>query len=194
MKNEWIWIAAATGLVVFAIIMRLVPHAANVAPIGALAFWSGRYVTGKWAYFFPIVALLISDALIGFYSWPILFVVYGGWMIMTALGQAGHARKNPAVLAGSVLTGSVIFFVTTNAAVWGFSSLYTKTFAGFINCFVQALPFFRNSLLGDLYYATIFVSVTEFVRAGYFRRSMIELRNLVRPEASAHVLKTESLR
>jgi hypothetical protein len=33
--------------------------------------------------------------------------------------------------------------------------MYAHTFAGLQTCFVAALPFFQNSLLGDMFYSTV---------------------------------------
>ena len=52
-------------------------------------------------------------------------------------------------------SGSVVFFVSTNLAVWFFGTLYAKTAGGLAACFVAALPFFRNKMLGDLAFATV---------------------------------------
>ena len=47
--------------------------------------------------------------------------------------------------------GSVWFFLLTNGAVWLFGNWYPKTIAGLDSCFVAGLPFWRNSLIADLY-------------------------------------------
>ncbi len=44
-------------------------------------------------------------------------------------------------------------FGVTNLAVWAAGSLYPRTLAGLIMCYSAAIPFFRNSLIGDVAYA-----------------------------------------
>jgi hypothetical protein len=46
------------------------PHAANFAPIGAIALFGGVYLNKRLALVVPMVAMLISDYFIGFDSWP----------------------------------------------------------------------------------------------------------------------------
>jgi hypothetical protein len=53
------------------------------------------------------------------------------------------------------LASSVLFFVLTNFGVWAFDALYPKTLEGLMACYVAAIPFFRNTLLGDLSYTVV---------------------------------------
>jgi len=54
------------------------------------------------------------------------------------------------------LVGSTIFFLLTNAAVWGFGGYYPRTGAGLMSAYVAGLPFFRNTVIGDLGFAAVF--------------------------------------
>jgi hypothetical protein len=51
------------------------------------------------------------------------------------------------------LASSLMFFGVTNLAVWAAGSLYPRTLVGLILCYAAAIPFFRNSLIGDMAYA-----------------------------------------
>ena len=53
------------------------------------------------------------------------------------------------------LAGSLLFFVVTNFAVWATGRLYPLTGSGLAVCYAAAIPFFRNSLLGDIAFTTI---------------------------------------
>ncbi len=48
-----------------------------------------------------------------------------------------------------------MFYLVTNFAVWTFDSLYPKTWDGLIACYTAAIPFFRNSLIGDIFFAAV---------------------------------------
>jgi hypothetical protein len=48
------------------------------------------------------------------------------------------------------IAGSVVFFLISNFGVWVAGRLYPVTMSGLAACYVAALPFFRNSVLGDL--------------------------------------------
>jgi hypothetical protein len=58
-------------------------------------------------------------------------------------------------VAAATLCGSVSFFLITNFGVWAAGAMYPRTGAGLAACFVAALPFFRETLLGDLAYSAI---------------------------------------
>ena len=46
---------------------------------------------------------------------------------------------------------ATLFYVVTNFAVWATKSLYAPTFEGLMDCYVQALPFYRTMLAGDVF-------------------------------------------
>jgi hypothetical protein len=49
----------------------------------------------------------------------------------------------------------VLFFVVTNFAVCARGSLYAKNIGGLVTSYVAALPFFQNTVLGDLFYTAV---------------------------------------
>lgn len=149
-------------LVFLAVISRLVDHPVNVAPIMGLALFAGTTSllqpnkSGKLVtYTLPVVALLISDAIIGFYTWQVMIAVYLSYGL--ALGIGFWLRDHyslGSVIAASVVS-SILFFLITNAAVWAFTPLYQQNLTGLMESYIAAIPFFRNSLLGDLLYTGV---------------------------------------
>jgi hypothetical protein len=59
-----------------------------------------------------------------------------------------------AVPAASV-TGSLIFFVLTNFAVWAFGTIYSFDWQGLVQCYVAALPFLDKTVIGDLFWNAV---------------------------------------
>ena len=55
-------------------------------------------------------------------------------------------------LLGCSIVASVLFFIVTNAICLGW---YEPTLAGVTRCYVQALPFFRFTLAGDVVFALV---------------------------------------
>ena len=152
-------------LVLLGFAARMLPHPANFAPIGAIAIFGGLYLPRRLAIVLPLVAMLASDFLIGFYSFPIMLSVYGSFALAAAIGLAVRDRKSfPTVISGT-LAGSIVFFLITNAAVWAFGTMYTHDFTGLIQSYTMAIPFFRNSVLGDLFYTGALVGNMEWVSA-----------------------------
>jgi len=130
---------------------RLVPHPPNAASITAVALFGGAYLSDKrLAFLVPISALFLSDLVLGLYSH--MEVVYGSFALVVCIGLLLRRRRTPLAIGGAALASSSLFFVVTNFGVWVFGSLYPKTMAGLLACYVAAIPFFQNTLLGDALY------------------------------------------
>lgn len=147
---------------------RLVPHAPNFTPIAALALFAGVYASkiSKWYLFIPLAAMLVSDLFVGFYEPKTMAVVYASFFAIGLFGLLAQKIQSDgrrmAMLGFATLTGSVLFFLTTNFAVWAFSGMYAPTLNGLLLSYTMALPFLKFSLLGNLFYTTFFFGAYEF--------------------------------
>jgi len=174
--------------IVAGVVLRIIPHAPNFSPITAIALFGAVYLPKKLAFVLPIAALIISDTFIGFYDFKLMAVVYGSFLLCVVLGF--WLKKNKKwynVLASSFLA-AFIFFSLTNFAVWAFASWYPKTISGLISCFVMALPFFKNTLLGDIFYAGVFFGSFELVKVWIGKKFIIP--NIVADEMRRAYLKS----
>lgn len=147
----------------FAIMARLVEHAPNVAPVAALAILGGYMFRSRLAgLLFVLAAMVVSDLIIGFESVMIRVAVYSALFVPVFLGYALKGKRGSRFgfgLVGSSLLSSVIFYLVTNLAVWGFSGMYEHTMQGLVLCYTYALPFFRNTAIGDLLYTGAFAAI-----------------------------------
>lgn len=149
-------------LVIFVVLTRLLPHPMNFAPIGALGLFSGAYIADRRAWMIPVAALLISDFFIGFYTPIIMLSVYASFAISAVLGRCVLSEKRGVVrIGGSAVASATILFVVSNFTVWATRLYYPLTFEGLLLCFVRALPFYGNTLAGDLFYATVLFGTYE---------------------------------
>ena len=166
------------AIVIFVVTLsRLLPHPWNFTPVAAIALFAGAYLlNSRMAFILPLAALLISDILIeigfrmgfnaygGFY--PDIFVVYISFLIIIGIGR--YLRNNikaiPVLLG--VLSGSLIFYILTNFAVWVVSNgtMYPMTMTGLIECYVAAIPFFRGTLAGDVIYTGLLFGSFELIQ------------------------------
>ncbi len=158
-------------LIVIAVATRLLPHTANIAPVAALALfagataWQAKSTSGKlFASLAPAIALLVSDLVIGTYTWQVMTAVYASYALSFALGLWLRRHYSTRSVVIAALGGSVLFYLVTNAAVWAFTPMYTKNFAGLLESYTLALPFFRNSLIGDFLYTGIFFGAYELAK------------------------------
>ena len=155
-RSLWTELAVLTVLVGGCVLARLVDHAANVAPVAAAALFGGFWFGRRYlAVLCPLAAMAASDALIGGYNWATMTVVYAAMAFPVVWRTVLRHKMTPVRVGLCAASGSVVFFVSTNLAVWFFGTLYAKTAAGLLACFAAALPFFRNKMLGDLAFAAV---------------------------------------
>jgi len=162
-KGKIIEFSIAILLVLIGVSLRFLPHPPNFTPILAIALFGGFYFTRKIALILPIAAMVITDVFIGYYEIKLMAIVYGSFLLCVVLGFWLKKHKKWYTILGSSLLAAIIFFLLTNFAVWAFTPWYAKTFSGLIQCYFMALPFFKNTLLGNLFYVTIFFGVYETV-------------------------------
>lgn len=170
MKNYREQALLAGLLVVFAIATRVIfnmAHIYNFNAVMAAGLFAGAYLGSKRiGIVIPFIALAITDAVIGFYDWKLMAVVYGAFAVAVLLGR--FYAKDATLLRwiGSVLGGSLTFFVATNFAVWVFGdgTFYPHTLAGLGQCFTMAIPFYRNTMLGDLTWSAVLFGGYELIR------------------------------
>src|ERR1700722_15680267 len=142
------------AMIVAAAALRLAPHAPNFSPIAAMGLFGGAYLTDRAAGFVaPLAALFLSDVMLGFYAH--MEIVYGAVALAVCLGWLLRRDRSPVRVVGAALASSVIFFVVTNFGVWAFGTLYPRTFDGLVVCYTAALPFFQNTIAGDLVFAGV---------------------------------------
>jgi len=146
------------GLIAAGAILRVAPHPANLAPIGAMALFGGAVLPGAWAFGVPLAAVFLSDIVLGFY--PGWVWVYGSFALIVVIGKALRAGPTPLRIAGAALCSSVLFFVITNFGEW-LGPLYPHTTAGLRADFIAAIPFFRNTALSDLVYSLAFFGIYD---------------------------------
>lgn len=164
----------AVGLVLVAIATRVIFNhfeVFNFSMVMSAALFGGAYLTNRVMKFtVPVVAMLATDAIIGVYNPGIMLAVYGAFLFTVFLGDR-FATNSLRGYAGSVLGGSLTFFVVTNLAVFAFGdgTMYAHNLAGLMLCFEQAIPFYRNTLLSDLLFTTVFFGGYELFKLRYLQ-------------------------
>ena len=135
--------------------LRLIPHPPNFTPIGAMALFSGAYLgrRGLMAFAAPLGAMLLSDAVIGFHTG--LPFVYASIAAIVVIGWLALRRRTPIRIGAAAVAGSMLFFIVTNFGTWAVSGMYPLTLSGLAACYVAAVPFFQNTLAGDLFYSGV---------------------------------------
>ncbi len=163
------------SLVTLAIFSRWVPHLPGFTAVGAAVLLSGAVIRPRWlGILLPLVILVVSDAVLGFYSG--FWGVYSAW-ILIALGASVYMKEDtdsaegPRVRWGrrsvAAILASSVFFVISNFGVWSAGGMYTMNWQGLSACYLMALPFFKNQLFGDLVFTGILFAVWDGLRSSF---------------------------
>ena len=141
--------------ILIAVCFRLIPHPPNFTPVTSLALFSGIMFQRKWlSILVPIVAMLLSDLVLGFGM--ISLWVYVAFMLVTI---SGWVLKQMNVK--SILVSSMIFFIVSNLGVWVLG--YPHTIEGLLMCYTLAIPFFGYSIIGDLCWGLLIKQSYKFI-------------------------------
>jgi uncharacterized protein DUF6580 len=154
-------------IVLVAVLARFAPHPPNFSPVYGALLFAGACLKKRDSIWFPVALLAVSDVILT----TLIYRMHFGWT--DTLDWAAYAavaligwwlRKNISlrtVLAGS-LAGSTVFFIISNFAVWLGWRMYPPTGAGFVACYVAALPFFGNTLLSSVLFSAGLFGAYEF--------------------------------
>ncbi len=172
-------------------LLRLVPHVPNFAPVAATALFGGTYLKKKYAIIIPMGILFLSDYLLLYINpfsekvvnfdkvypitaifHPSTFYVWGSFLIVGFIGLWLRNHKSAHNVILSSLISSILFFLVTNFGYWLSNSLYPKTFEGQMTAYVMALPFFKWTILGDLFYTGVFFGAYEFALKAVGRKNV----------------------
>jgi len=141
-------------LLLFAAIVRILPHPWNFTPVGAMALFSGAKLGRSWkAFLFPLAVLFVGDSFVGFHR--LMPMVYFSFCLSVLIGIAIRHRQSLKLTSAATFLGSLQFFLITNFAFWIMTTAYGHTLAGLIACYTAALPLFGNTLAGDSFYAVL---------------------------------------
>lgn len=152
MKTKLSFLIIAILSVVF---WRVIPHPPNVTPVMATALFCGCYFNDKKvALLMPLLAMIVADFMIGFHG-SMLFV-YTGIAITVFAGIWLYRRVSIINVFVTTIACSVVFFILTNFGAWLVAeAMYPKTLEGLLQAYIAGIPFYRNSLLGDLFFVAL---------------------------------------
>jgi hypothetical protein len=134
--------------ILFAAVVRILPHPWNFTPAGAMALFSGAKLGRSWqAFLLPLIALFSGDLFVGFHR--LMPVVYFSFCVSVLIGIAFRRRQSLKPLSAATFLGALQFFLITKFGVWALGNFYPRALAGLTTCFIAAIPYFGNTLAGD---------------------------------------------
>ena len=141
------------GLIIFLALFRIIPHPSNFTPLLAAGVFSGFYFRSFFlGSFIVILAMFFGDLYLGFHNTMIF--TYVSVAVAVAIGMLIRNFKFKEIF----LTGfasCVCFFIITNFGAWLTLEMYEKSFAGLLQSYVLAIPFFHNTLISTVIYLVI---------------------------------------
>ncbi len=140
----------------------------NFSPILPLClFGAACFASRATAFVAPLGIYLAGDIAIwlltgrvdwGFYAGqPVLYLSV---LLVVAAGLLLRSQRPLSRVAFVGLGSAVVFFLVSNFGVWAFAGgqRYALNLAGLVDCYVQAIPFFRNTLVSMLVFLPIMFS------------------------------------
>jgi hypothetical protein len=175
-KNISLRISTITLLILLAAFSRLIPHPSNFAPIGAMALFGTAYFTQRYlAFFIPIVSMWLSDLVLNnvvygryfdrfVWGYDGFYWTYGAFILICLVGFVLLKKVKPQRLIVASLSASVLFFLISNFGVWASDTMYPKSLSGLITCYAAGIPFFKNTLLGDLVFCSVMFGAFKYAQ------------------------------
>ena len=160
-------------LIVLGVAGRLLPHPPNFTPMAAIALFAGFIFLKRYmAVIAVVVTMLLTDYFAFGYLSAEWFASKSMWVVYLALlfpvVFKNFLQKKLGLfrVASAALASSTVFFIATNFAVWAFSPMYEKTLEGLVLCYTMAIPFFQNTVTGDLIWSGVIFG-TYFLLRNY---------------------------
>jgi hypothetical protein len=171
-KGNGIYIALIVCLIAFAVFGRVLPHPPNFAPMAAVAIFAGALLPRRWAVILPVAAMIASDLVISLY--PMFMFTWGSFALIAFLSNILIKNISPFSVIGASLGASFLFYLLSNFGVWLQGKMYAMTLTGLFECYYNAIPFFRNTLLGDILFTSVLFSIyAAFFWAMSLKRTQI---------------------
>tara|TARA_B100001142_G_scaffold36864_1_gene32358 strand:+ start:332 stop:829 length:498 start_codon:yes stop_codon:yes gene_type:complete len=144
------------------VLSRIIPHPPNFTPILAgIIFLPFIKKDIKFSVFVPLGAMLISDFIIGMHS--LMLWTYGPIIVLSLLSYY-FSNDKASRIASLAIASPAIFYLMSNFGVWINSSMYTKDFSGFIQCYINAIPFYANSATACVLFCSAFFVIKSFLK------------------------------
>ena len=175
----------ATLLIIGGAFSRLITVLPNFSVLESVALFSGAILVSKYrAILIPLVMMYFSDLIInntvarqyfaqeGF----IWFSKYMIWNIISIIGiviLGSYILKKVTVgrFIGGVLGATLVFFLISNFGHWISTTTYPKNLTGLGACYVAGIPFLKNSLLGNFFFASIlfgsYALIMQYLKNSY---------------------------
>jgi len=150
----------------------------NFSPIGAVVLLGAAYFARtNTALLVPLGLMWIVDLYLNnvvyaeyFDSFQLLGVpaVYISLVLIILIARYMLKRVNLLNVVGASLMGAVIFYLITNFGSWLADPIYPKNLGGLMQSYQAGIPFFRGTILGNLFFTTLLFFAFEMFSLEFF--------------------------
>ena len=162
LNSSFSYLVILAVLIVLGVAGRLLPHPPNFTPMAAIALFAGFIFIKRYMAVVAVVSTMILCDYFAFGSLSVswfgsksMFVVYLALLFPIVFKNLLQKKLGVLRIFGAALASSTVFFLATNFAVWAFSPMYEKTLEGLVLCYTMAIPFFQNTIAGDLIWSGV---------------------------------------
>ena len=148
------------------IVTRLIPHPPNFTSTLAMAFYLPILFGVKFI-LVAMFAFILSDLVIGIHQ-----LIYFTWVSLLLIGFLSKYFKKAYFRPLGITISCILFYIISNFGVWLLSDLYTMNMQGLISCYIMAIPFLQNSLIGTIIFALIIELTLSFKKTKIFIRKI----------------------
>ena len=162
LNSSFSYLVILAVLIALGVAGRLLPHPPNFTPMAAIALFAGFIFIKRYMAVVAVVSTMILCDYFAFGSLSVswfgsksMFVVYIALLFPIVFKNFLQKKLGVLRIFGAALASSSVFFLATNFAVWAFSPMYEKTLEGLVLCYTMAIPFFQNTIAGDLIWSGV---------------------------------------
>ena len=162
LNSSFSYLVILAVLIALGVAGRLLPHPPNFTPMAAIALFAGFIFIKRYMAVVAVVSTMILCDYFAFGSLSVswfgsksMFVVYIALLFPIVFKNFLQRKLGVLRIFGAAFASSTVFFLATNFAVWAFSPMYEKTLEGLVLCYTMAIPFFQNTIAGDLIWSGV---------------------------------------
>lgn len=153
------------SMIVACAALRLVPgDIMNFKPVGAIALFAGAcFASRRAAAAVTFLTMLVSDVFLYVSRYQSHLgdalatqaIVYAAFALILGIGFWLRSRRHVSTVVAGSLAGSILFFLVSNVSSWLMYDTYPMTANGLLECYAAGLPFFRTTLVSDLFFSGV---------------------------------------
>jgi hypothetical protein len=155
-------------LITVCILLRFVPHPADLSPVFGTLLFSGCRLRGKQSVWFPLAIIVSSD----FVLTPVVYHTHIGisqlltWVAFSIVAMCGWLLREHVTfsrLAACSILAPTAFWIVANFGVWASGTMYARNLSGLVACYIAAVPFYKNALVSTVAVVVLLFAAEEIV-------------------------------